>query len=83
VLFGCRAFVTRSGRDSGVRKPEVGQLIAKRNWALGNANGFCYRSTGEAGQLASRKWKLAADSSYLQLTNFCVPIHPKMHTITV
>jgi len=64
VLFGCRASVTRSGRDTGVRKPEVGQLIAKRNWALGNANGFCYRSTGKAGLLARRKWKLSAEVCY-------------------
>lgn len=78
VLFGCRASVTRSGRDTGVRKPEVGQLIAKRNWALGNANGFCYRSTGEAGLLARRKWKLAAEACYNSVDKLCVPIHPKM-----
>jgi len=64
ALFGCRASVTRSGRDTGVRKPEVGQLIAKRNWALGNANGFCYRRTGEAGLLTRRNWKLAAEVCY-------------------
>jgi len=42
----------------------VGQLIAKRNWALGNANGFCYRSTGEARLLARREWYLAAEACY-------------------